>query len=97
LLEAADIPSMYVHSVESVFEDPHLVETGYFERHEHPTEGRIVHLPCAGKWTGSPPSIRRLAPQLGEHTVEVLSQAGMGEVEIQALLDSGNGKQAETV
>lgn len=97
LLETADIPSMRVHSVESVFEDPHLVETGYFEIHEHPTEGRIVQLPSAGKWTGSPPSIRRLAPRLGEHTIEVLSQAGIGKDKIQTLLDSGDGKQAKPV
>jgi len=96
LLETADIPSMRVHSMESIFDDPHLVATDYFERHEHPTEGRIVQLPCAGKWTGSPPSIRRLAPRLGEHTVEVLSEAGIGEAEIQALLDSGHGKQTES-
>lgn len=42
LLPAADIPCSAVNSVESLFEDPHLQEVGFFVPVNHPTEGTII-------------------------------------------------------
>ena len=42
-----------------------------------------------GRWSETPPSVRRHAPRLGEHTVEVLREAGLDEEEVAALLDGG--------
>ena len=37
----------------------------------------------------SPGGIRRLAPRLGQHSVEILQEAGLGGSEIAALMQSG--------
>lgn len=73
-LRAADIPASVVNSLDDLYTDPHLTAVGMFEEIEHPTEGRLKVPRFPVKFSRSPASIRRLAPNLGEHTEEVLSQ-----------------------
>ena len=40
-------------------------------------------------YSKTPASIRRLPPRLGEHSVEILREAGLDAAEIDALLASG--------
>lgn len=37
----AGVPAMHVNSIEDLFSDPHLVQTGYFERVQHPRAGAL--------------------------------------------------------
>ena len=71
-LRQIDIPACPVNSIEELFEDPHLKAVGLFEEIDHPTEGRVVVSRHPVRYSRSPASIRRLAPNLGEHTAEVL-------------------------
>jgi crotonobetainyl-CoA:carnitine CoA-transferase CaiB-like acyl-CoA transferase len=89
LLEAADIPVERMNSLEDILADPHLAATGYFVPIEHPSEGRLRTTAVPSEWSESPPAYRRPAPRLGEHTREVLAEAGYGEAEIERLLASG--------
>jgi crotonobetainyl-CoA:carnitine CoA-transferase CaiB-like acyl-CoA transferase len=89
LLLDADIPVMQVHDLQSLLGDPHLVETGFFPVAEHPTEGPIRSMRVAAAWSDSPVVPSRLAPQLGEHTREILEEAGFSEVEIDQLVSEG--------
>jgi crotonobetainyl-CoA:carnitine CoA-transferase CaiB-like acyl-CoA transferase len=41
------------------------------------------------EWSESPPEYRRHAPHLGEHTREVLGEAGFSAAQIDALIGSG--------
>jgi crotonobetainyl-CoA:carnitine CoA-transferase CaiB-like acyl-CoA transferase len=75
ILDAADIPAMPLHSLESLMQDPHLRESGFLTMVEHPTEGRMLSVGIPTSWSASPPSVRRQAPGLGEHTREVLAEA----------------------
>jgi len=68
-----DIPVCPVNSIEDLFDDPHLKAVGMFETRPHPTEGEINFARFPIKFSKSPASIRRLAPNLGEHTDEVLN------------------------
>ena len=43
---------------------------------EHPTEGEIRSVRFPVTFSGTPASIRRPAPRLGEHTQEVLAEIG---------------------
>ena len=70
LFEANDIPVTAVNSVEDLFEDPHLTAVGLFETAEHPTEGTLNYARSPIRFGASPASVRRLAPNLGEHTEE---------------------------
>ena len=73
-LRAADIPAHAVNRIEDLFEDPHLKAVKLFEEHEHPTEGRLKIARFPVRFSKTPASIRRLAPNLGEHTDEVLPE-----------------------
>ena len=73
-LLAADIPVAAVQDLEQLLDDPHLLATGFWEMHRHPTEG-MLRLPASPLGlVATPPSIRRLPPRLGEHTAEVLRE-----------------------
>jgi crotonobetainyl-CoA:carnitine CoA-transferase CaiB-like acyl-CoA transferase len=89
LFEAADIPAMPLHTLESLLEDPHLLATGFFEAVEHPSEGSYRRMAPVAAWSESPPSIRRHAPRLGEHSAELLAELGYGADELSALVASG--------
>jgi crotonobetainyl-CoA:carnitine CoA-transferase CaiB-like acyl-CoA transferase len=43
-LNAADIPATPLHTLESIFDDPHLKATGFFEQYDHPTEGKLLMM-----------------------------------------------------
>lgn len=83
------VPVMMVNSLEDVIEDPHLEATGFWQMADHPTEGRLRMPGVPVSFSATPGDVRRLAPRLGEHSLEVLREAGLQEDEIRALLDSG--------
>jgi crotonobetainyl-CoA:carnitine CoA-transferase CaiB-like acyl-CoA transferase len=49
----------------------------------------------ASTWSRSQPEAPAPAPRLGEHSVEVLKQAGYAPADIEALLAAGVVRQAE--
>jgi crotonobetainyl-CoA:carnitine CoA-transferase CaiB-like acyl-CoA transferase len=89
LLEAADVPFMPMHDLHSVLEDPHLQATGFFPMEEHPSEGAIRGMRLPMTWRENAVDAVRPAPRLGEHTREVLEEAGFAAAEIGQLLASG--------
>lgn len=95
VLEDADVPFMPMHDLQSVLGDPHLVATGFFTTVEHPTEGAVRMMRMPMTWTNSTPDPVRPAPRHGEHTVEVLQQAGFAQREIESLLASGAVRQGQ--
>ncbi len=89
LLAGLDIPAAPITAIEDLPKDPHLRAVGFFEAAEHPTEGGIVMPGIPVRFAASPGAIDRLQPKLGEHSAEVLAEAGLGEKEIAALFESG--------
>jgi crotonobetainyl-CoA:carnitine CoA-transferase CaiB-like acyl-CoA transferase len=88
-LEAADIPVQRMNSLTDIVDDPHLAAIGYFRQVEHPSEGSIRTMAVPSEWSESAPEYRRHAPRLGEHTREVLREAGFTEPAIESMLGSG--------
>jgi crotonobetainyl-CoA:carnitine CoA-transferase CaiB-like acyl-CoA transferase len=87
LLKAADVPVMPVNDLHDLLVDPHLVATGFFETVEHPSEGAIRTMRVAAAWSESEPAPARLAPRLGEQSIEVLREAGYDDARIRELLE----------
>ncbi len=86
--ERADIPVQRMNSLDDIVADPHLAAIGYLRTVEHPTEGRIKSLAVPSEWSESAPEYRRHAPRLGEHTREVLREAGFAEEKIDQIIKS---------
>lgn len=94
-LEQADIPVMPLHTVDSLMRDPHLDAIGFFQTVDHPSEGRIRSMAVPSSWSKSQPKVTRLAPRLGEHSVEVLRESGFSDEEIAVLLEEQVTTQAQ--
>lgn len=77
LLRTNDIPVATVNSVESLFEDEHLKAVKLFQEVEHPTEGLLRTTRFPIRFSKTPASIHRLAPNLGEHNAEVFKEFGI--------------------
>ena len=60
----------------------------FFRKMDHPTEGKIVVPDIPVRYSRTAPEVTRLQPKFGEHSVELLREAGLTENEIQGLLDS---------
>jgi crotonobetainyl-CoA:carnitine CoA-transferase CaiB-like acyl-CoA transferase len=87
LLPENEIPIFPMHTPESLLEDEHLAATGFFTEVEHPIVGRIRETAVPSEWSGTVPLNRNLAAALGEHTLDVLREAGFGEQRINQLVD----------
>jgi crotonobetainyl-CoA:carnitine CoA-transferase CaiB-like acyl-CoA transferase len=85
LLRPADIPCGPAANLPDLLTDPYLRETGYFQHAEHPVEGDVTLLSSPAWFSRTPPATRRLWPTLGQHTREVLEEAGFSPEEIAAI------------
>jgi crotonobetainyl-CoA:carnitine CoA-transferase CaiB-like acyl-CoA transferase len=60
-----------------------------FPEAEHPEGGRYRQIPPPARFSVSPASVRRPAPLPGQHTREVLAEAGLTDAEIASLERAG--------
>ncbi len=95
LCKEHEIPCQRINSIEDLLQDPHLNSIDFFQEVDHPTEGRILQMRPAARWSNADIAVRRLPPRVGEHSVEVLRQAGFSEDDITGLLASGATAQPE--
>jgi crotonobetainyl-CoA:carnitine CoA-transferase CaiB-like acyl-CoA transferase len=89
LLKGRDIPFAVVNDLESLATDPHLESVDFWKFYNHPSEGRLRMASIPMVLSASPGQIRRLAPNLGEHTREVLAEVGYGKADIESMLVRG--------
>ena len=96
LLEKSNIPHGPVQSIEDLLEDDQLAATEFWKEFDHPSEGRIRVPDIAPRFSRTKPEIRRLPPRLGEHSLEILSEAGLSSSEIGALVATGATRDGST-
>jgi crotonobetainyl-CoA:carnitine CoA-transferase CaiB-like acyl-CoA transferase len=89
VLHAAGVPSGPLYDIEQVYADPHVQAREMVVETIHPRMGAVRHIGAPVKLSGTPSRIRRPAPLLGQHSREVLAEAGMSPAEIDALLAAG--------
>ena len=88
-LDREGVPCAPILRREDVLTHPQIVENQILEELEHPTAGRIRQPRPAARFSATPAEIRRPAPRLGEHSREVLREAGLAESEIGKLVAEG--------
>lgn len=88
-LARADIPASQLYTIDGLLQDEHLAATGFIRHVDHPSEGPIRTPAPLGRYEGTPTALRRPAPRLGQHSREVLEQAGYDRASINAMADRG--------
>lgn len=77
LCRKLDIPVTEIFSIDNIADHEHLKSVGLFERQEHPTEGTLKVLRPTALFQKTPSRIERPAPNIGQHTDEVLNELGL--------------------
>src|SRR5262249_37765443 len=73
-LKGAGVPCGRINSVAQALNHPHTAARSMVETAEHPLVGQLKMLGIPFKFSGTPASVRRPPPTLGQHTEELLTQ-----------------------
>ena len=82
------VPVIVVNSLDDLFTDPHLEAVGFWQDFDHPTEGKLKMPGFPVKFSETPATIRKHAPNFGEHSLEILAEAGIDEETINEMIES---------
>jgi crotonobetainyl-CoA:carnitine CoA-transferase CaiB-like acyl-CoA transferase len=93
-LGAAGVPAGPVLSIAAMLDHPQVLAREMIVETRHPNAGATRAIGCPMKFSDTPAQIRRPAPLFGEHTREVLTEAGLDDAEIKALLDTSAAIQS---
>ncbi len=91
MLEAGGVPAGPVLDVCEMHADPQTRAREMVVGLDHPTAGPVETIGLPVKFSGTPGGVRRPAPRLGEHTVEVLAEHGIAEADARAMLADWTG------
>ncbi|MBD0275541.1 MAG: CoA transferase [Acetobacteraceae bacterium] len=89
IFSGLDVPAARYNTIEDLLADPHLGDVGFWQSEDHPTEGRLRQARVATRFSGGMREDMLPAPRPGQHTREVLAEAGFSEAEVARMLDSG--------
>lgn len=88
-LEAVGVPAGPINSVPEALEDPQAVARAVVVDLEHPRLGPLKALGPSVKLSDTPATVRHAAPDLGQHTAEVLAEFGFSPEELATLKSTG--------
>ena len=92
MLSEAGVPSGQLRNIGEVVADPHVKARRLIDDVKYPGLGKIKIVKTPIFFSGQAPRTRSQAPQLGEHTDEVLAELGYSKVEIQNPAKRANGE-----
>ena len=88
-LEAAKVPCGSINNLAETFADPQVQARGMTVAMPHPLSDGLRLVASPMKLSATPVSYRHAPPLLGQHSLEILRQAGLAEAEIEALRAQG--------
>ncbi len=88
-LAAAGVPAGPVLTIAQMHSHPQTLARDMVPEVEHPKAGRVQAIGLPIKFSDTPGGVKHAAPVFGEHTREVLGEAGYTAAEIDALLAEG--------
>ncbi len=89
LLVAANVPCGRLMQIDQIIQDPHVQSRQIIAEIEDGQKRKIKLIKTPIFTSGQAPEIRRRPPLLGEHTSEILAEAGYGKEEIQEFISKG--------
>jgi crotonobetainyl-CoA:carnitine CoA-transferase CaiB-like acyl-CoA transferase len=89
IFDRTDVPAMPFQTLDEIMADPHLADVGFFDTVEHPSEGKIINMKLPNKLSRGTRTDIRYAPLIGEHSAEILREAGLSDADIDALVHGG--------
>jgi crotonobetainyl-CoA:carnitine CoA-transferase CaiB-like acyl-CoA transferase len=94
-LDAYDVPCAPVLTRAEVIRHPQIAANALIVEVDHPLAGRLRQTRPPARFEGTPTEYRMGGPALGQHTREVLAEAGLSGTEIDALVENGAAMQGE--
>ena len=88
-LRARGVPAVSASRPDEVFESSLFLANDFFREMDHPTHGRLTTVRGYADWSRTPAGFARRAPELGEHTEEVLRESGFDRSQIASLIAAG--------
>ena len=95
LFAELDIPAARYNTIDDLFDDPHLNDVNFFREVDHPSEGRIRTTKIPNAFGGGGRDEELTAPLKGQHTNEVLIEAGYNKNEIEDMLSEGSALEGD--
>ncbi len=90
LLRAEQVPCAPILNREELLDDPQIAANELIVESEHPHAGPMRQARPAARFDATPAGIRLPAPDLGEHTREILAEVGVSSAEIDAACRAGD-------
>jgi crotonobetainyl-CoA:carnitine CoA-transferase CaiB-like acyl-CoA transferase len=84
----AGMPCSAVYKVSEVMANPHTSARGAVVEVDYPGIGPVKSANNPIKLSDAPVSVRRKAPAVGEHTVEIMREVGYSDAEIASLREA---------
>jgi formyl-CoA transferase len=89
LLDKAGVVAGPIYNMEQVYQDPQVKARYMQVNMEDPELGTLHNIGIPVKLSATPGRIRRRAPALGEHSVELLRELGFSGEEVEELVRAG--------
>jgi crotonobetainyl-CoA:carnitine CoA-transferase CaiB-like acyl-CoA transferase len=88
ILAKADIPAGPMHTLESLVEDEHLADAGFFCEVDHPVEGRIIDMQFPNRFSAGDRQDYIPAPPKGGDSITILREVGYDDAAIDDMVKS---------
>ena len=93
VLDEAGVPCGPIYDLDQMYHDPQVLARNMLVEQQDPELGTLRNIGIPVKLSATPGRIRRRAPDLGEHTREVLLEAGYAGADVDRLAEAGVVKE----